>query len=195
MTEHHFSSGVVHLWSEDEAATLGRWHDRPAGECASDVDHVLLGVSAVHSERVQFKQFASVVLIQPLTLALLLLLLWPRHGADPAEYRSDPPTAERSATDARKALRTLESRLGRVSHAARVVEIEEHRRTFRDGFQEIAEFSERVGPDDVLIEVHQVIRLRRALGSVDVEVVLPEIGHHFLQLPLTGDRASNSRRL
>ena len=52
-----------------------------------------------------------------------------------------------------------------------------------------------IGPDDVLVEIHQVIRLRRALGSVDVEVILPEIGHHFLKLPLAGDRASNSRRL
>ena len=55
VTEHHFSSGVVHLGTEDEIATLGWWHDRQAGECASDVDHVLLGVSAIDPKRMQFE--------------------------------------------------------------------------------------------------------------------------------------------
>src|SRR5205814_4627015 len=105
MTEHHFLTGVVHLRPENESATLCRRHDRPAGEGACDVDHILLGVSAVDAEGVQLEQFAPVVLIQALTLSLLLLLLWRtlhRHAhwpEDPADSTSIasrlPPPASR----------------------------------------------------------------------------------------------------
>src|SRR6185436_12432590 len=48
--------------------------ERPAGERARNVDHVLLGVPAVHAEGVELHQLAGVVLVQPLGTTLLQLL-------------------------------------------------------------------------------------------------------------------------
>src|SRR6266566_9345829 len=75
VAEDDLLSSVVHLRTENEAATLCRWLDRPAGEGARDVDHVLLRIPAIDAQRVELEQLASVVLVQPLTLSLLLLLL------------------------------------------------------------------------------------------------------------------------
>src|SRR5947207_755488 len=96
MTEHHFLSGVVHLRPENESATLCRRRDRPAGEGACDVDNILLGVSAVDAEGVQLEQFATVVLVESLTLALLLLLWRTLHR--PAHWPEDPADSTSNAS-------------------------------------------------------------------------------------------------
>src|SRR6185503_21388512 len=67
-------AGVVNLRAENESATLRRRFDRPAGEGTSDVDHILLGVSAIDSQSVKLEQLPSVVFVQAWALALLWLL-------------------------------------------------------------------------------------------------------------------------
>ena len=112
------------------------------------------------------------------------------HGPWRPENDASSGSAERTNTG------ELVSRIFRaqrrtiaVGHAARVVEIEEHRRTLRYRFEQVTEFPERVRTNDILIEVDEIVRLGRALGRVDVEVILPEIGHDFLELALARDRA------
>ena len=124
----------------------------------------------------------------------LLLLLWrtlhrhPHWTEDPA----DSTSWKRNGANARDLIPSLKRRLCRIGHTARIVEIEKHRWAARHRLEQIAEFAERMRSDDVLIEVDEVVRLGRALGSVDVEVILPEVSHHFLELSLAGDRARDT---
>ena len=69
-------TGVVDLWTENESPALCRRLDRPTRKRTRDVDHILLRISTVDSKRVQLEQFTPIVLVEPRTL-LLLLLLWP----------------------------------------------------------------------------------------------------------------------
>ena len=147
--------------------------DRPAGERTSDVDHILLGISAIDSQGVELEQLPSVILVQAGALPLLRLL----------RLLSLP------------SLLSSECRPVALGHAARIVEIEKHRRTLSDRTEQVAEFSECARPHHVLIEVRQIVRLGRALLRIDAEVIFPEVGHHFLQLPLARYCARNARRL
>src|ERR1019366_2619250 len=62
--EHDLLLGVVHPLAEDEPAARARILESPSRERARDGDHVLLRVAAVHAERVQLEQLATVVLVQ-----------------------------------------------------------------------------------------------------------------------------------
>src|SRR5205823_14100403 len=86
-------------------------------------------------------------------------------------------------------------RASAVGHAARVVEIEQHRWTLRDCFEQVAEFSKRVRSNDVALVLDEVVRFGRSLRRVYVEVIEPEIGHHFFELAITRYRTSNALRL
>ena len=50
-------------------AALGSF-DAPPGEDAGDLDDILLGVAAIHTQRVQLEQLAGVVLVDPLRQAI-----------------------------------------------------------------------------------------------------------------------------
>ena len=63
--EHELGARVVHPGPEDVPRVSLWLGDRPAGEAARYLDHVLLRVAAVHSERVELEQLARVVLVQP----------------------------------------------------------------------------------------------------------------------------------
>src|SRR3954470_22359525 len=71
VAEQDFLASIMDLRTEYESAALRRRFDRPAGERARDVDHVLLRIAAVDAEGVQLEQLTTVVLVQSLTLALL----------------------------------------------------------------------------------------------------------------------------
>ena len=71
-----------------------------------------------------------------------------------------------------------------------VVEIEEHRRALRGGAEQVAELAEHVRPDRVALVLGEQEAVA-ALARVDVEVVEPEVGQHFLELPLAVDRAQH----
>src|SRR5688572_28348337 len=46
-----------------------------------------------------------------------------------------------------------------------------------------------------LLVVQEIVRLRRSLLRENLEVIQPEVGHHFLELAVASDSACNSRRL
>ena len=64
-----------------------------------------------------------------------------------------------------------------------VIEIEQHRRALRCRDQEIFEFAEHMGANDVTLITgnHYAVR---AFVQIHVEVIEPKIGQHFLQLPV-----------
>ena len=159
VAEHQLLAAVVQARVEDVAAALARIADRPAGERARDLGHVLLRVAAVDAQRVQLHQLAAVVLVQPSFLPV-----------------ARPSSGSRA--------RTSGVRIG----AHPVVEIEQHRRTLRRRFEQIAELAEDVRPDRVALVGREQESIA-PLPRVDVEMVEPEIGEHFLQLPLAVDRA------
>jgi len=67
--------------------------------------------------------------------------------------------------------------VGRLLAAARVVEIDQHRRVARDGVQQVAEVAERVTAQQDVLAIEQGGHLH--LGEAGGEVVVPEEGHHF----------------
>ena len=71
-----------------------------------------------------------------------------------------------------------------------VIQIEEHRGTLRDSLEQVAKFPEHVRAYDVafVLGEHEA---RGALARVDVEVIEPEVGEHFPELPLAVHRAEN----
>ena len=200
VAEQQFLAGVMHRRRKIETApaTLRR-HDRPAGERAGGIDHVLLRVPAVHAERMQFEQLAAVVLVESGNTAIGHLLLrrlrrdagWklagPRHSL--RAEQSAAPTA--AATPSRR----HETRTIAVGLAQGIVEIDEHGRTFRHGLEQCAELAERVGANGLVFVVSEFVALSRVLLDVDGEVIQPEIGHHFLQLPLGEERAGDASSL
>ena len=80
------------------------------------------------------------------------------------------------------------------THALKIVEVEKHRRTFSGRFQQIREFAHRVWANRVAIVRSQQPAIRAFAGE-HIEVVGPEIDHHFLQLPLAINSSQNSRSL
>ena len=150
--EHGLLAVVVHALVEDEGAAALRLEDGPAGEAARRFGDVLLGVAAVHAERVQFQQFAAVVFVE----------------------------AARALLAAR--LRSVRA------HGLPVVQVEQHRRTLGGGFQQVFELAEDVRADHVALVFGDQVAVG-ALIEVDVEVVEPEIGQHFVELAVAVDGA------
>src|SRR5689334_3535477 len=72
--KYDFLALVVQLRHESEAAPLTRICNRPAGERARHLRHVLLRVAAIDAQRVQLEQLASIVFVQSLWSVLALLL-------------------------------------------------------------------------------------------------------------------------
>ena len=72
--------------------------------------------------------------------------------------------------------------------AEKVVEVEQHRRTFGCGGDKIFEFAEGVRLDDVSF-VGSEIPLHFAFVGINIEMVEPEIIHDLLQLALAVDGA------
>ena len=71
-----------------------------------------------------------------------------------------------------------------------VVEIEEHRGALGRRLEQIAKFSKNMRTDDVPFVFRQKKPIA-ALSRVDVEMVEPEVGEDFLQLPIAVDGADD----
>src|ERR1700724_375552 len=74
------------------------------------------------------------------------------------------------------------------SNTEPVVEIEHHRGTLRRGYQQVFEFSEYVWTNRIALVAGQQ-KAVSALVDENVEVVEPEVGHHFAELALAVDRS------
>src|SRR5207245_5928367 len=112
--------------------------------------------------------------------ALFLLFLriaairrWARNSERAAESAVAAPTSvlrPRGKTASNRRIRT---------HALPVIEIKQHRRTLRRGQQQLFESSQRARADHIALIGRDQISVG-ALIDKNVEVVEPEIGHHFL---------------
>jgi hypothetical protein len=78
----------------------------------------------------------------------------------------------------------------RWRRALPVVEIKEHRRTLGRRLQQVAESSEHVRADRVALVFSQVLA-RLAFPRENVEVIEPEVHHHFFELAFAVGRAEN----
>src|SRR5882672_9566497 len=131
--EHILWVRIMQPLIEFEIRVLPRLVHRPAGEAARDFGDVFLRIAAVHTECVQFHQFASIIFVEPALIFLRgLLRIWSRTRRPRPAESSAAPLLPRSA------LRGL--RIG----AQEVVQVKKHRRTFRRRGQKIFEFPQRV---------------------------------------------------
>ena len=169
-------SAIVRPLPEHESGTAFRALNAPAGEDARDCDDVLLGVSAVDAERVQLEQLARVVLVDACRLAPPIF----RHFV-----HSEPPPSKERAERAR--------REGTRRDTLRIVEVEQHRRTFGCRDEQVLEAAQRAWPDGLL----DIRRQKEAIGPFadkDIEMIRPEIDHDFSQLALR-QRGAHDREL
>src|SRR6266478_4501251 len=98
-------------------------------------------------------------IVQPVNARATLLWSWLR-GPRRAHNDAHSGSAERANTrECGSRVFRVQRRTIAVGHAARVIEIEEHRRTLRYRFEQVAEFAESVRTDDVLVEVDEIVWL------------------------------------
>src|SRR5262245_11741298 len=131
-------AGLVSAVVETKASALLRLIDTPSRQYLCQFGDIFLGVTAVHAESVQLRDFAGVVFIE--SAGTVLVRLWPRrHLVDHAEGSTAelPPLI---AENGELRMRT---------HALPVVQIEEHGRALGSGDQKIFEFAENVRPDHI----------------------------------------------
>ena len=138
-SQYRLLTPVVHPAVEDGSRVSPRFRDRPAGEGETGLADVLLSVSSVHAERVEFEELAGVVLVDPAALRRTGLLA--RRGEFPEPTGMSRPEGLTAG---------ISCAGGRGSASAHpVVQIEEHRRGLGDGPEEIAEISQGAWADDV----------------------------------------------
>ncbi len=77
--------------------------------------------------------------------------------------------------------------------AREVVEVVEHRRVFGDSLEHDAEVTEEVLADPPIVGDHHWTDPE--VPAVDVEVIVPEVGHDFAELLLAVDRAHEGGQL
>ena len=178
------------------SARAARGEDGPAGKAARNFLNIFLRVAAVNAECVQFHQLARVVFIDaPSLLPLLLRVWWLLLSLLSGVWILLPQAAERSAALlVGPTLARSRAQLGVGTNALEIVEVEKHRRTLRGCQQQIGKLANRIGTDRVAIVRGQQPAIS-ALACKHVEVIGPEIHHHFLQLSLAINRAQNSRCL
>ena len=199
--EHALGAGLVHALVELEVAAALWLRDGPPGEALGHLDHVLLAVAAVHAQGVQFHQLAGVVLVQPAALLPLRLALLPRLRCLGGRARrprralgiaEGPSQHAAVAAEAAPPAGAIAGEVGVGAHAQPVVQVEEHGRALGGGFQQLAELAQGARADDVALVAGDQVAVR-ALVEEDVEVVEPEVGHHFFQLALAVDVAQQPR--
>ena len=190
VSEHGLHAGVMEALFKEKFRIAPRLPDAPSGERLRDVDDVILRVSAIHAERVQFHQLAPVILIQAALLfrfricvGIVRISIRRRPSlrkSRPAEW----PASKRSSAHLAPLLQFLLQFLpGDGIGGEPVVQEKQHRGTLGRGSQQIAEFPHGVRADRVAFIFGDEPAVG-ALGGENVEVVVPEIHHHFLQLAL-----------
>ena len=162
-------SVIVRPIAEHESCAAFRRLDAPTRENPGDLDDVLLRVAAVDAEGVQLQQLARVILVDAGRLASPPLL---RHFVLP-----EPRPSEERAEPADGARRRRRRGTGR--HTLRIVEIEQHRRTFGRRDQQVLKAAERTRPNG-LLDIGRQQETICALADKDVEMIRPEIDHYLI---------------
>ena len=129
----------------------------------------------------KLEKFAAVIFIEAAILSALLVRIRIRSGIT---RRVAAIGTVRAGAACRNALGLLRIR----SDTQPVVEIEQHRGTLRGRDQQILELAHGMRANCVLLVVSEQHAIR-ALVDEHIEVVKPEIGHHFVELALAVNRA------
>jgi len=126
---------------------------------------------------VQLHDLARVVFIQAAG-AVLILLRPGRHLINHTEGAAPelPPPVP------------VDRQLGVGAHALPVVQVEEHGRTLGCGHQQVFKPAQDVRADHVALVRRDHVTVG-AFVDENVEVVVPEIGHHFVELALAVEGA------
>jgi len=166
--------GAVVMGAVMEGELTGLAVNCPTGEAAGDFLHVFLSVAGVDAEGMEFHDFTSVVLVD--ATALL------------AHHRDGRGRGGRGAILHQHGLLPfgrllLLRRNGVGKRAAGVIEVIEHGRALGIGLEQVAEFAPDVGANDVAI-IGNFVNAADVLFDIDVKVIIPKIGEHFLELPL-----------
>src|SRR5580693_1965836 len=159
---------------KSEAATQVWLLQGPSGENARYLGYILLSVAAIHAESVQFHEFAAVVFVESVALAFGLV------GLAVIAYSSLPVI-----------IGSLGNAVGDVgvrSDAQPVIKIKQHGWTLCGRDQQVLKLAEGMRANDVAFVAGEQVVLR-ALANEYVEVIKPEVGHHFLQLAIAVDGA------
>src|SRR3954447_7018125 len=127
-------------------------------------------------------EFAGIVFVQALRHALLDLL--------DLLLRYLRTTSTGVLSSSFQALRAVNGELRVWADAVPVVEIPEHRRTFGGSNQEILKLAHGMRTNNVALIGGGEIAVRSFVDKY-VEVVKPEIGHHFFELALAIGRTQN----
>src|SRR5262249_52100679 len=85
-------------------------------------------------------------------------------------------------------LRTIDCQLRVRTDALPVVKIEQHGRTLGSGHQKVLELAQRVRADHVTLVSGDHVAVR-TFADENIEVVVPEVSHHFVELALAVDGA------
>ena len=144
------------------AAVAGIIHG-PTGKDLRDLGNVVLGVAAVDAEGVELHQFARVVLIQ--------------SAAGCLGWTDAIPLAHGCAL----------SSLRVWTDAGFVIEIVHHGGTGGYGAQQVFKLAERARTNHFAFIGSDLPWRQAGLTDIDIEVIEPEVGHHFLQLPFAVD--------
>ena len=185
-SEHDFFARLVPALVKLEFAALLRFFDRPAGENFGEFGDIFLRVAAINAQRVEFHDLSRIVLVESAgTLGLLLrCLLWSWSWRI-VKNHSKRPTPQPSVSEKSSTI----FRLIRVrSNALPVVEIEKHRRTLSGCNQQVFEFTQSTWTNHITLIGSEHVTIGAFIDE-DVEVIHPEIGHHFVELALTVDGA------
>ena len=182
----------MHVAAEREAATLRTARDRPPGEGARHFDHILLRIAAVHAQRMQLHQFPRVVLVEATSPRhRLLRRLWQRGILRHALLHRR--RASRRLPRIHRPLRRPQRGPSAVGYALPVVEVVEHCGALGHGTEQLAEVAQRMGADRLAVVLGEEIA-RTILPGEYVEMIFPEIDHHFVELTLADDRARHPTR-
>src|SRR5260221_9758514 len=179
VSQHIFCARLMRASIDLDAAAGLRLVIAPAGEYLGQFRYIFLAVPAFDYQGVQLHDLSRVIFIQAAGTVLVRLL------------RPGEPGAE--AAPATFGLRTVFCQVRIGTDALPVVQVEQNGRTFGRGRQQIFEFTQRMRTDHFTLIRSEHVTVR-AFADEDVEVVEPEVRHHFIQLALAVDVAQELGR-
>ena len=178
MPEHELRPGRMHSRLELEAAAFFWLFDGPSRKNLGNLGYIALRVTAAYAQRVQFQQFTSIIFVEA---TRAFALIGTRIGTRRPLRIAAPVPSVRTRRKTQGPRRVW-------SDTHPIVQVVQHGRTFRRGHKQIFELAEGMRTDDIAFVAgqHQAVE---SFVHENIEVVDPEVGHHFVQLALAIDGA------
>ena len=178
LTQNHLRAGIMRFRAEQKAAAIGTARQCPSRQGVRDLDDILLGVAAIDTHRMQFHQLAGVILIEPaLTLPELRDLRTLLRDRDRNCGRASSGNATLHGRNLAK------RRASAVSNTLPIVQVVQHCRTLGDRAQKVAKSAKRMRTNRLRVVLGEEVPCA-VLACEYVEMVLPEVHHHFIELSL-----------